>query len=475
MNVVKYKKILIYVVITLIALVIRFYLMGGKESWHDEWHSIYVSNPNIELSQTMDRYWGNKGDTFLTEYYPPLYLVLLKFFFKLFGYTDELGRVFSLIFGILSIPISLYIFENINKNNKINYYFGFALAFNLFLIWQSLEIRAHSLSTFLSLLSLALFLKILKKSNIPIYIFYFLISLLNLSIWPITLTIYFGKIFFLLKKFIFEKKEKKIKTIILNIFFIIIFYILFNYNYLFYNINRTEHYTLLKNSFFINYHFRSFFGSITLGGSLLIIFTYFLLKNSKEVIFKNSNLNLIIYIIISTYALTLLYSFLRAPIMSPKYVMFILPLIIIWIFSNIQNQRNKKSLNIIITSLIIIISIFNLKNFPIKSPPSSQALEIIVKNNGRYFFTSENNVFNNYIETKKIFIKNQLILIDNKKLDKLEVGEIWFICLNNPSFAVGDNNFPDEEKCTKNNFPRNYKLNQFIRIKDFIIKSYIKA
>ena len=134
---------------------------------------------------------------------------MLKFFFKLFGYTDELGRVFSLIFGILSIPISLYIFENINKNNKINYYFGFALAFNLFLIWQSLEIRAHSLSTFLSLLSLALFLKILKKSNIPIYIFYFLISLLNLSIWPITLTIYFGKIFFLLKKFIFEKKEKK--------------------------------------------------------------------------------------------------------------------------------------------------------------------------------------------------------------------------------------------------------------------------
>ena len=475
MNFVNYKKILIYVVITLIALIIRFYLMNGKESWHDEWHSLYVSNPNIELSQTMDRYWGNKGDTFLTEYYPPLYLVLLKFFFKLVGYTDEVGRVFSLIFGILSIPISLYIFENINKNNKINYYFGFALAFNLFLIWQSLEIRAHSLSTFLSLLSLALFLKILKKSNIPIYIFYFLISLLNLSIWPITLTIYFGKIFFLLKKFIFEKKEKKIKTIILNIFFIIIFYILFNYNYLFYNINRTEHYTLLKNSFFINYHFRSFFGSIVLGGSLLIIFTYFLLKNSKEVIFKNSNLNLIIYIIISTYALTLLYSFLRAPIMSPKYVMFILPLIIIWIFSNIQNQRNKKSLNIIITSLIIIISIFNLKNFPIKSPPSSQALEIILKNNGRYFFTSENNVFNNYIETKKIFIKNQLILIDNKKLDKLEVGEIWFICLNNPSFAVGDNNFPDEEKCTKNNFPRNYKLNQFIRIKDFIIKSYIKA
>jgi len=365
----QYKKVLMYTVITVVALTIRLYIMNGKESWHDEWHSIYVSDPNIELNQTMDRYWGNKGDTFLTEYYPPLYLILLKFFFKLFGYTDEMGRVFSLIFGILSIPLSLYIFENITKNNKINYYFGFALAFNLFLIWQSLEIRAHSLSMFLSLFSVALFLKILKKNNKIIYLFYFLISLLNLSIWPITLTIYFGKIIFLLKKFIFEKKEKKIKIIILNIFLIIIFYIILNYSYLFYNINRTEHYTLLKSSFFINYHFRSFFGSISLGGFLLIIFTYFILKNKKEIIFDNSNSNLIIYIIISTYVLTLLYSIFRAPIMSPKYVMFILPLIIIWIFTNIQKEKKKKLLSIILTLLIIALGIFNLKNFPIKSPP----------------------------------------------------------------------------------------------------------
>ena len=476
MNLVKCKKTLMYSAITLIALIIRFYVMDGKESWHDEWHSIYVSNPNIELSQTMDRYWGNKGDTFLTEYYPPLYLILLKFFFKFFGYSDEAGRVFSLIFGILIIPLSLYIFENISKNNKSNYYFGLALAFNLFLIWQSLEIRAHSLSTFLSLLSVALFLKLLKKSNKILYLTYFFISILNLSIWPITLAIYFGKIVFLLKKFIFESKKEKLKIIIINIFLIIFFYTILNYNYLFYNVNRTEHYTLLKTSFFINYHFRSFFGSIALGGFLLVIFCYFILKNNKEIIFKNSISNLIIYIIISTYVLTLLYSFLRAPIMSPKYVMFILPLIIIWIFTNIQNERNKKLLNIILTLILMFAGIFNLKNFPIKSPPTTNALEIIVKNNGKHFFTSENDVFNNYIKTKKIFIKNQLILIENKKIiNELDIIEIWFICLNNASFAVGDNNFPDEKKCTQNNIPTNYKLNQFIHIKDFIIKSYIRA
>lgn len=474
MKFVKYKKILMYLTITLIALVMRLYVMNDKKSWHDEWHSIYVSAPNIEHSQTMNRYWGDKGDTFLTEYYPPLYLILLKFFFKFFSYSDEIGRIFSLIFGILSIPLSIYIFENINKKNKNNYYFGLALAFNLFLIWQSLEIRAHSLSTFLCLLSVALFLRILKKSSIFLHLFYFFVSVLNLSIWPIVLTLYFGKAIYLIKRFVFFKKEKKIKILFVNIIFIIFFYILLNYNYLFYNVNRTEHYTLLSLSFFFNYHFRSFFGSIFLGGIFLVIFAYLIFKNKKKIITENSNSNLIIYIIISTYVLTLLYSFLRAPIMSPKYVMFILPLILIWVFTNIQKD-NKKLLNITISIFIITVSIYNLKSFPIKSPPTRNALEIIEKNNGKYIFTSENDVFENYITTKKIFIKNQLILVRNKEdLNKLNIKEIWFICLNNPSFAVGENNLPDEKKCIENYIPTNYELNQLLRIKDFVIKSYIK-
>ena len=143
-------------------------------------------------------------------------------------------------------------------------------------------------------------------------------------------------------------------------------------------------------------------------------------------------------------------------------------------FTNIQKD-NKKLLNITISIFIITVSIYNLKSFPIKSPPTRNALEIIAKNNGKYIFTSENDVFENYITTKKIFIKNQLILVRNKEdLNKLNIKEIWFLCLNNPSFAVGENNLPDEKKCIENYIPTNYELNQLLRIKDFVIKSYIK-
>ena len=476
MELTKYKKILFYSVIIFVSLIFRIYVMNEKESWYDEWHSIYVANPNLELSITMDRYWGNKGDHSLTEFYPAHYLILLKIFFKLFGYTDEIGRIFSLIFGVLTIPIALYIFENITKTNKFNFYFGIALAFNLFLSQQSVEIRAHSLFTFLSLVSIALFIKILNKNNKILNVSYFLISLANLTIWPITLTIYFGKLIYLSKKYFFLRSESNVKILFINIVLIIFFYVMINFNYLFYNIKRSEHYTQLFPSFFINYHFRSFFGSLFLGGVFLIIFTFFLFKNRKKIILDNSILNLILYIIISTYLLTLLYSLFRAPIMSPKYVMFVLPLIIIWVFANIQNMGKKNWLNIIVSLLIITVGAYNSKNFPITPPPTSNALEIIIKNDGKYIFTDEADVFENYIRTKKIFIKKELILIEDIKKNKYSnIREIWFICQNNPRYAVGNNNFPDQEKCIKNSTPIGYKLNQKIYIKDFIIKSYIRA
>jgi hypothetical protein len=156
--------------------------------------------------------------------------------------------------------------------------------------------------------------------------------------------------------------------------------------------------------------------------------------------------------------------------------MFVLPLIIIWVFANIQNMGKKNWLNIIVSLLIIAVGTYNSKNFPITPPPTSNALEIIIKNDGKYIFTDEADVFENYIRTKKIFIKKELILIEDIKKKKYSnIREIWFICQNNPRYAFGNNNFPDQEKCIKNSIPIGYKLNQKIYIKDFIIKSYIRA
>ena len=76
------NKLFVYFILILVAFFTRYYLFEDRNSWHDEWHSIYVADPDISNDETFLRYYGNKGDSFLTEFYPPLYLFILKFFLK---------------------------------------------------------------------------------------------------------------------------------------------------------------------------------------------------------------------------------------------------------------------------------------------------------------------------------------------------------------------------------------------------------
>ena len=209
----KKKQIIIYIFFIILAFVTRYFLFEDRNSWHDEWHSIYVADPNISNKETLLRFYGDKGDDFLTEFYPPLYLFLLKLVFKFFGYIDDIGRYVSLFFGVLTIIFSINLF-NIIGGRKNYIFVGLLVSFNLFLIWQSLEIRAHSMFVAISLLNIILFYKILYYKNILLKFFYFITSVFLLSLWPITGAIFFGKTIFILKNF-FLNKEKNLKILFL--------------------------------------------------------------------------------------------------------------------------------------------------------------------------------------------------------------------------------------------------------------------
>lgn len=470
------KKIFFsYALITLIALLTRFLLLYNKDAWHDEWHTIYVSDPSINFNATLARYWGDKGDTFLTEYYPPLYLFLLKYFFYFFGYTQVVGNIFSIIFGTLTILLTLYLYQLIYKNNKF-FFIGILLICNLFLLWHSLEIRAHSIVTFFSILSLILFVKILENPSLVKHVFYFFASIITITLWPITLTIYFAKCIFILKKYFQDKKFCWVLAS--NLIAIFIFYIALNYQYLFFNIARETHYTTIYETFFINYHFRSFFGSIFVGAVFLLVFSSFAFRNVKEIIYKNNYSNIVIFAILSAYFLTLLYSTIRAPIMAPKYVIFILPLILIFVSHQVEINKYGTKLKIILSVIIFFNLLLNYQNYQIKSPPLNRALNIIIENGGKNIITPENDVFNNYMLTKNNFIKNNLSLMDNKDSKNLEkINNFWFLCMNNPSFARGKGSYelPEEARCKKFDNLSNFKINRFIKIDDFIIKNYLRT
>ena len=177
-----------------------------------------------------------------------------------------------------------------------------------------------------------------------------------------------------------------------------------------------------------------------------------------------------LYIIITTYFLVISYSILRAGVISPKYVIFILPLIIIWVCNKIELSKYKKTISLIIflsTTLNLIIYFFD---NPIKRPPFKDLIRLISNSDTKSIFTNDSIVFNNSLKTYKKFNENNLIILNFEELNLHK--KFWFVCLNNPSFAVGDKVLPVEKECKKLDDNNNYKVTDKIDLKDFLIRKY---
>lgn len=465
------NNILIIFSIFILSLILRLYYFHELDSWFDEWNMFYTVDPSISNDLTWKRFWGDRGDGFLPEYYPPLNAFLLKYFLNLTGYYVEYARVYSLIFGVFSFFLVYKLSKLVGGNNN-DYLSVFLFSINLFLIWQSSEIRPHSLVVFFSLLNIIFFIWLFNNpQNFLSGTIYIISSIFLLSSWPFTLTIYFGKSLYLIS--LIKNKKKIIKKFFFIFSIILFLYIIINFDYLIYHLNRDSHYTTLKNSFFYSFHFRSFFGSIFLGGLFLLIFSFYFFKDFKKNLFSDNKLSLLFYIICSSYLLTILYSIFKAGVISPKYIIFILPLIIIWIVKKIETSKLKSYLFL----LILISSVFNIfLNFfknPIERPPFKTLINVINSSDTKEVVMDESivvyNVYKNYYNFKKSNLS--LNRIDTNKLP----NKFWFVCLNNPRFAVGKEKLPIEEKCKVFDNDRKYKkLDQYV-IKDFYVIKYILA
>ena len=468
------KNYLCLIIVFTLGLTLRYLYFIDLDAWFDEWNALYTADPNISNEDTWKRYYGDRGDYYiLPEYYPPIFAFLLKGFLSVSGYTVENSRLFSLIFGSGSLFLSFYL-AKIFLNLKYSIISTSLLSLNLFLIWQSSEIRPHSFVVFFSLLSIIYFLKILSKEppcNKTLPIIYIFSSIILLSAWPFALTIFFSKIVFLFHKFLINKKRNL--TLYIYIMIILISYLVINNEYLLYHLAREEHYTKLYLNFFYSYHFGSFFGSIFLGGIFLIVFVLMIILNLKKIIQKSEEENLLLFIILFSYFLTIMYSIVSAPVISPKYVIFILPLIVIWSIIKIKNLKSKFENYYLIFLILITLSncIVNFKNIPIDRPPTKEALQIISESKIKNILSPDGTVFINFIRTNQIFIENNLLIYDSRKNNFIKKN-FWFLCLNNPRFSVGENNFPDEEKCKYFDNTDKFFLKNQIRIKDYILQEY---
>lgn len=462
MTIKKLNKNKFFILIVIYGCILRW---NGISSgyWYDEWSSFYYSNPSLSISQIFNSVLFAKG--LLMEGAQPLYFIIASKWNYLFGYHPETLRYFSYLLGCLSIILFIILLKEFYKKNNFLYFATFLFSSNYFLIQFSQESRFYSLSLFFSILNIILFFRFLKdKKYIYYYIFFSTLSLLT-NIFSILLI--FSQIIFLI-----FKKNKQTIYFISALVSILIWYII-DYKYIYsifekslkiFNIADT-----INLNFLIGYYFNIYFGSIILGG-LILIFCFFYLKNIKKIL--NENILFCIIAIFVTYLVPVVYSVLKNPILRPRYIIFIVPIIIIY-FCYIIFKVEKKFIKNVVIFFVMSYSLINIfQSKPIIFKPDTEAaLKLISNSNNKFLLIkSENDLFYNYLNNLYLIKKKNINLINNNQI--LETNFFWSICLNNPRFAT--NSRTDDKNCLLNLHYKSHKILEIKRVPDYMLILYQK-
>jgi uncharacterized membrane protein len=427
--------------------------------WFDEWSSFYYSNPNLSINQIYSMVLSNEGAQ-------PLYFIIASKWNYLFGYYPEVLRYFSFIIGILSIFLFLILLKEFSKDNYFIFFAIFLFSSNYFLIQFSQESRYYSLSLFFSLLNLIFFFRFLKKKKY--FFFYILSSLLSILTNIFFVLIVFSQFFFLL-----SKKKKNIIYYV-SIIIILILSAVANYQYVNSVLDKTLVFNIQKTinfNFLIGFYFNIYFGSVFLGG-LIIVMILLSLRNIKIII--NNNFLFCIISIIITYSLPAIYSLLKNPILRPRYIIFIVPIIILY-FAYTVSQIDKKFIKKSIVTFFVLLSIVILiySGPIIYKPETTTALNIIAQSGNKYIYAKkigEKDYFYNYLTNLYLAKKLQIVFINKDKIQNKKF--FWEICLNNPRF---ENNYKtDNQNCFLNAHSKSHKISKSERVPDYILVLFEK-
>ncbi len=396
--------------------------------WFDELMTFWITNPEINNYETFKKIINYENT-------PPLYYFILKYFFKIFGYDYQLVRVPNIIFHIFSIFVFYSILIKISKD-KFFLYLGMILfASNYFLISYTQEARVFILFCLISLCFINSYLKIREtdiefKSLDLLFLFISSLVLLNTFIFSFILL---GSLFFY--EFFFEKKNKKYfaingvvcLSIIISIFFNIEFY----KSILSFESNSINNQNI--NFYIFNYFFKQFFGSKIMGYLFIFIFLISILYLKKNRVF-NKKLSFLLLVIFFSYLVPITYGYIFTPVLNDKYIIYVIPIILIFISLMISMINNFK-LKIFIFLFLISISLTNqiLKNLKkeIDKPEFVNILnEINLNNESNVYISSfmdnNNNLYNQLVDNylHQIIKKNNLILTKKKNDNK----KFWIIC-----------------------------------------------
>ncbi|MEN3323814.1 glycosyltransferase family 39 protein [Mariniflexile soesokkakense] len=474
---INYKLVLLIILIS--SAILRFYNLGFQSPWLDEVHTLNESNPRASI---FDLY----GQILSVEQLPPLYFYIVYFLFKLFGYSIVVARAFSALLGVMAVyTIFLLTKELINKKTGI--VAALLLCMNYFMIYYSQEARPYMFFTLFVLFSYYRMILFIKNPNTKNAFWYGLAACLMIHAHFIGLFTLFAQCIVLLAYLIFKEglnKAKFFKGCLLASLILVIFYIpaidallgIFKIKSFWIPMPEKGALESIYNNFFGNSEIINFLNFI-----LFVGFIYWLVKRDTSQIEENNDQKLKdwnIIILVSWISLTLLILIIRTytsvPIVLDRYLISILPAIIILLAIGLTSIRSKyiKTVFIILYVLFFIVDIFIVKKnyHSVFKTQFREVSEFIIDNNSNndpvvsslswYFpyFLNNDKIKTNLIDGSLDNYVNEMVQ------DSTKAKSFWYVDAHNRPFKI--------EESTQKYLDSNFFLDNKIDLYDTWARHY---
>ncbi len=425
------NKIYLLLLIFIIGIILRFYNINFEDLWFDEQSSFLIADPTLSHKETVLKSKNLDSGTGI------VFNLILKSYFNIFGYNPDIGRILTVIFGILAIPAISYLNFKITKNNGY-ILVAFLSSISWYLISYSQELRLYSFLFLLSILSIIFFFRILEINEKKIinynYILYTLISILAATTHIFFFIILFSQFIFL----VFNKTKIREKFF-LKLFCIIIvpiIYLLIMFDFLILQMSINNFWIKqVELDFFINFFFSRFFGSKIMGIIYLTILIYLIILNRKIVFNISSKYFFLFLILFFSYFLPLIYSLFKQPILTDRYIIFVLIPILILISSlifEIKSNNIKFVLIFIILTSTITNNYIEIFQREISKPEFKKTINYIIKSKTEknLFVLAEHQIHQEIVSnyTENLLLQRNEIFEISYNIKEESFKNFWLLC-----------------------------------------------
>jgi len=382
------KKNIFIISILILAAFLRLYHINYQSLWLDEIHTINEADPALTLKELYQVLCS-------TDPHPPLYFLLARSAFYLFGHTALTLRLLSAVLGIAGVW-SIYILGKELYNKKAGLIAALLLAVNHFHIYYSQDGRPYPLLFLCTTISFYFLVRFIKNPTWRSSVLYGVFAGLMLYSHLFSLFALCSQcailLYFIIRPYSHPVTAKKMFLYCITSGVVIIIMYLPCFEILHQAASRTSFwipkpkydvYIDLIKEFFGNYDVQLFFAGIAL------LFFFIALRNEKlkktqPAILKLCGIVLLTWIII-TLLIPFVKSYIGLPVIVSRYFINILPAIIVLISIGILQFKNEV-LRYAITCILVVLSLYNifiLKRFydTINKTQFREATNFIIKNN----------------------------------------------------------------------------------------------